>query len=73
MERNPLPDSVGIWRIATRLVAAHGEAAMAVTHDRIMGLRRALAEPERIALWLAVDDAVHRWARLRPGMNDVVH
>jgi hypothetical protein len=32
-----------------------------------------LALPERIALWLDVDDAVHRWAKLRPGMNDIVH
>ena len=73
MEPNTLPNMAGIWRIAMRLIAAHGDAAMAVTHDRIMGLRRALAEPERIALWLAVDDAVHRWARLYPGMNDVLH
>lgn len=62
----------GVWILATWLVTRHGAKAPYAVHTRIMAMRRALAEQERIAFWLRVDDAVRAWAS-GPGPADTLH
>lgn len=63
----------GIWMIAAWLVARHGAEAPLAVHARIMALRRALVDEERITSWLLIDDAVHELVRLTPRETDTIH
>ncbi len=63
----------GIWMMAAWLVARHGAEAPLAVHARIMALRRALADEQRIASWLMIDDAVHELVRIRPRDSDTIH
>ncbi len=53
----------GVWMLATWLVAKHGAEAPRLVHERIMHLRRELADERQILLWLTIDEAVHQWSR----------
>ncbi|HJT08498.1 MAG TPA: hypothetical protein VJ747_16320 [Stellaceae bacterium] len=63
----------GIWMIAAWLVARHGPEAPLAVHARIMALRRALADEQRISSWLMIDDCVHELVRVKPSERDTIH
>jgi len=63
----------GIWMIAAWLVARHGPEAPLAVHARIMSLRRALADEQRISSWLMIDNCVHELVRVTPGERDTIH
>jgi hypothetical protein len=63
----------GVWILAAWPVMRHGAQAPYAVHDRIMALRRALADEKRIALWLSVDEAVRQWVRPSPAESDRLH
>jgi hypothetical protein len=61
------------WMMAAWLVAEHGADAPQIVHRTIMGLRRELADKDRVARWLLIDAAVTEWLRLRPKIGDTFH
>ena len=61
------------WRYVAVMPLSTIRPAPLAVHARIMSLRRALADENRITSWLMIDDAVHELVRVTPRETDTVH